>query len=208
MESTESEQLDPRSALDLIADTQAKAKRSLEINGAWLYGAWGMAWLVGYGVIWLSVRGDATYRTPPAWAFLVMGACTAAALAVSFITIGRAMHGVTGFSSTSAKLYGWSWAISYTCLFLIIAGLGNAGGSVPVVGLFASAGPAFVVSIMYLTSGALWHYWTMFVVGAWLALTIGVAALFGVMTFDPVMALAGSAGFFVAAFYEAHLQRS
>jgi hypothetical protein len=208
MDATESEELDPKAALDLMADTREKAKRSLEINGAWLYGAWAMSWLIGFGVIWLSVRGDATYRTPPGWAFLVMGVCTAAALAVSFLTIGRALHGVTGFSSTSTKLYGWTWAISYACLFLIIAGLGNAGGSVPVVGLFASAGPAFVVSIMFLVSGALWHYWTMFVVGAWLALTIGVAVLFGVMTFDLIMALAGGGGFLAAALYEAHLQRS
>jgi hypothetical protein len=127
---------------------------------------------------------------------------------VSVITIGRAMRGVTGLSSTSGKLYGWAWTMSFTCLFLMIGGLARAGASEAVIGLFASAGPVFVVSIMYLVGGALWHNWSMFVVGAWLALTIGVAVMFGVVTFDLVMAIAGGGGFLVAALYEARRKHS
>jgi uncharacterized membrane protein len=200
MESKESEQLDPRAALDLIADTRTRARRALEVNGGLLYAA--------YGVVWLSVRGHPIYRTPSAWTFVVMGACMAAALAVSMITIGRAMNGVTGSSSTSGKLYGWAWAISFICLFFIIGGLGHAGASVAVIGLFASAGPALVVSFMYLVSGALWNNRTMFAVGAWLALTSGVAVIFGVVTFDLLIALVGGGGFLVAALYEARRKRS
>ncbi len=208
MESKESEQLDARAALHLIADTRTRARRALEVNGGLLYAAWGLAWLIGYGVVWLSVRGHPIYRTPSAWTFVVMGACMAAALAISIITIGRATHGVTGLSSTSRRLYGWAWAISFICLFFIIGGLGHAGASEAVIGLFASAGPALVVSIMYLVSGALWNNRTMFVVGAWLALTSGVAVIFGVVTFDLLMALVGGGGFLVAALYEARKKRS
>jgi hypothetical protein len=199
----ETEQLDPRAAMDLITDTRNRARRALEVNGALLYGAWGLAWLIGYTVVWLSVRGHPTYRTPSAWTFVVMGACMAVALVVSVITIGRAMRGVTGLSSTSGTLYGWAWTISFVSLGLMIGGLAHAGASEVVIGLFASAGPVLVVSIMYLVGGALWHNWTMFVVGAWLALTIGVAAMFGAVTFDLLMAIAGGGGFLVAALYEA-----
>jgi hypothetical protein len=48
----------------------------------------------------------------------------------------------------------------------------------------------------------------MFVVGAWLALTSGVAVIFGVVTFDLLMALVGGGGFLVAALYEARKKRS
>src|ERR1039457_6045002 len=113
MESRESEQLDPRAALDLIADTRTRAKRALEVNGGLLYAAWGLAWLIGYGVVWLSVGGHPIYRTPSAWMFVVMGACMAAALAISIITIGRAMHGVTGSSLASGKLYGGGWGVGF-----------------------------------------------------------------------------------------------
>jgi hypothetical protein len=207
MESTESEQLDPRTALDLIADTRNRASRALEVNGAVLYGAWGLAWLIGYTVVWLTVRGHPHYHTPPAWAFVVMGACMATALAVSVTTIGQAMDGVTGSSSSSGRLYGWAWAISFICLFFIIGGLGRAGASEAVIGLFASVGPALVVSVMYLVSGALWNNRTMFVVGAWLALTSGVGVLFGAVTCDLIMAVAGGGGFLAAALYEARRDR-
>ena len=207
MESTESEQLDPKAALELIADTRRRTRRALEVNGALLYRAWGLSWLIGYTVVWLSVRGHPHYHTPAAWTFVVMGACMATALAISITTIGRAMHGVTGLSSTSGRLYGWAWTISFICLFFIIAGLGHAGASEAVIGLFASAGPALVVSIMYLVSGALWNDRTMFVVGAWLALTIGVGVICGVVTIDLIMAIAGGGGFLAAALYEAQRKR-
>ncbi len=76
------------------------------------------------------------------------------------------------------------------------------------IGLFASAGPVLVVSVMYLVGGALWNNWTMFVVGAWLALTIGVAVMFGVVTFDLIMAIAGGGGFLIAALYETYKKQS
>ena len=208
MESTESGQLDPRAALELIAATRNRAKRALEVNGALLYGAWGFAWLIGYTVVWLSVRGQPRYHTPSAWVFVVMGACMAAALVISLTTIGRAMHGVTGLSSASGKLYGWAWAISFACLFFVIGGLGHAGASEEVIGLLASAGPAFVVSIMYLVSGALWNNRTMFVVGGWLAVTSAIGVSFGAVTFDLLMAIAGGGGFLVAALYEARTMQS
>jgi hypothetical protein len=208
MESQETEQLDPSTALAIVADTRARARRALEVNGAVMYAAWGLAWLIGYGVIWLSVRGHVVYRTPAAWTFVVLGVCIGAALATSMVTIGQAMRGLAGSSSTSGKLYGWAWAISFSCLFFVIGGLGHAGASEAVIGLFASAGPAFVVSISYLVSGALWNDAMMFVVGAWLALTVGVAVLFGVVTLDLFMAIAGGGGFLVAALYEARTKRS
>ncbi len=207
MESQETDQLGPRDALDLIADTRRRTRRALAVDGSVLYGSWGTAWLIGYLVLWLSVRGHATYRTPATWTFLVMGACLAAALAVSVITMGRAMRGVTGASSTAGRLYGWAWLVAFTCVYSIIGGLAHAGASEAVIGLFASAAPVLVVSIMYLVGGALWHNWTMFVVGAWLALVNGVAVMFGVVTFDLLMATAGGGGFLVAAAYEARKRR-
>jgi hypothetical protein len=206
MAQQDSEQLDPRAAMDLITDTRRRAKRALDVDGARLYTAWALAWLIGYTVVWLAVRGHPVYRTPPAWSFVVMGACMTAALAVSTTTIGRALRGVTGLSSTSGKLYGWAWAISFACLFLIISGVGRAGASAEVMGLLASAGPVLVVSVMYLVGGALWHNRTMFVLGSWLALTISVAVMFGAVTFDLFTAVAGGGGFLVAALYETHLK--
>jgi hypothetical protein len=202
MQGPEAEQLDPRATMDLITATRSKVTRELEVNGAVMYGAWGLAWLIGYAVVWLSVRGHSPYRTPAAWTFVVLGVCIAAALVVSVGTVERAIRGVSGLSSTSAKLYGFAWAISFICLFFVIGGVAHAGASQAVIGLVAAAGPVFVVSIMYLVGGAVWHSSTMFVMGAWLALSTAVAVLFGAVTFDLVAAIAGGGGFLCAALYE------
>jgi hypothetical protein len=207
MDAHEPEQLDPRTAMELVTDTRVRTGRALDVNNAVLYGVWGMAWVVGYLGIWLSVRGHSVYQAPSTWAFVVLGVGMVVALAVTAVTIGRAVRGVTGLSATSGTMYGWAWFISFACLYAINAGLGRAGASDAVIGLFASAGPVLVVSIMYLAGGALWRNTTMFVVGAWLALVNVVAVLVGVESFGLLMAIAGGGGFLVAALHEARRRR-
>lgn len=114
---------------------------------------------------------------------------------------------MTGLSATSGTMYGWAWFIGFACLYAINAGLGRAGASDAVIGLFASAGPVLVVSIMYLAGGALWRNPTMFVVGGWLALVNAVAVLVGVESFGLLMALAGGGGFLAAALHEVRRRR-
>jgi len=208
METPEAELLDPSAAMDLIHDTQTKTRRALDVNGSLLYGMWGLAWLTGYLALWFSLRDQHTYLGPSVWALVVMGVSMAAALAVTVVTMARAVQGVAGLSSMSARLYGWSWFIGFASLYAIVVGLSRAGANASAIGLLAAAGPVLVVSIMYLVGGALWHYPTMFVVGAWLAVANGVAVMFGVVTFDVVMAVAGGGGFLAAALYEARRRRA
>lgn len=208
MDPNEAEPLDPRAAMELLTDTREKTARALDINGALLYGAWGIAWLIGYLAVWMSVRGQSTYRGPDAWALVLLGMCMVVALVVTVVTIGRATAGVTGMSATSGSMLGLSWAIAFACLYAILAGLIRVGISVEVIGLFAGAGPVLVVSIMYLAGGSLWLDWTMFAVGAWLAVVAGVAVMFGPVALGLILALAGGGGFLVAAVYEARRRRS
>ena len=208
MEADEVERFDPQAAMDLLTDTQRRAGRALDVNGAVLYGVWGMAWLIGYLAIWLSVHGHTVYQPPAAWAFSVLGVGMVAALVATGLTIGRAVHGVTGVSSSSGNMYGWAWLLGFVCLYAMMAGLGRAGASAAVIGLFASAGPVLVVSLMYLVGGALWRDRTMFVVGGWLVLVNVVAVLVGVEPFGLIMGIAGGGGFLVAAAFEARRRRS
>ena len=202
MDPNETGPLDPKAAMELLTDAREKAGRAFDINGALLYGAWALAWLVGYLAIWLSVRGQATYRGPDAWAIVLLSLCMVGALVVTVRTIGTAARGVTGLSSTSGSMFGFSWAVAFACFYAILASLVRAGISDEAIGLLAGAGPALVVSIIYLVGGALWLDWTMFVVGAWLALVVGVAVMFGPVVLGLLMAIFGGGGFLVAAAYE------
>ena len=207
MEADEVERFDPQAAMNLLTDTQRRTGRALDVNGAVLYGAWGMAWLIGYLAIWLSVHGHPVYQPPAAWAFIVLGVGMLAALVVTGVTIGRAVRGVTGVSSSSGNMYGWAWLLGFVGLYAMMAGLGRAGASDEVIGLFASAGPVLVVSLLYLVGGALWRDRMMFGVGGWLALVNVVAVIAGVGPFGLIMGLAGGGGFLVAAALEAHGRR-
>ena len=132
MDPNETGPLDPRAAMELLTDAREKAGHAFDINGALLYGAWGTAWIVGYLSIWLSIRGQATYRGPDTWAIVVL-------------SLGMV--------------------------------------------------------------GALWRDWTMFIVGAWLALIDGFAVMFGPVTLGLIMAIFGGGGFLVAAEHEVRRQR-
>jgi len=105
-------------------------------------------------------------------------------------------------------MYGWAWLLGFVGLYAVLAGLSRAGASAAVIGLFASAGPVLVVSLMYLVGGALWRDRTMFVVGGWLVLVNVVAVLLGVEPFGLIMGIAGGGGFLVAAAFEARRRRS
>ena len=208
MEADGVDRFDPQAAMDLLTDTERRTGRALDVNGAVLYGAWGIAWLIGYLAIWLSVHGHAVYQQPAAWAFSVLGVSMVAALVATGLTIGHAVHGVTGVSSSSGNMYGWTWLLGFVSLYAMLAGLSRAGASDEVIGLFASAGPVLVVSLMYLVGGALWRDRMMFAVGGWLVLVNVVAVIVGVVPFGLIMGLAGGGGFLVAAALEARRRRS
>ncbi|MEJ7743632.1 MAG: hypothetical protein WKF73_14475 [Nocardioidaceae bacterium] len=92
-----------------------------------------------------------------------------AAVVTAFAVI-RATRGVVGGSATAGMLYGLSWPIAFTTLFLFEGALSKAGASDEVLGLVASAGPAMLVGVIYLVGAAVWRSAVMFALGAWLCL--------------------------------------
>ena len=70
--------LDPRAALDTISDQQATLRQRTLIRSSPLLTAWGLAWLMGYGAGWLSIRPD---YTMPALLWPFYFGCFAAAAA-------------------------------------------------------------------------------------------------------------------------------
>jgi hypothetical protein len=51
-------------AAAIVQDARARARKQLVISAPVVYAAWGLVWLIGYGVMWLSVRGQHPYRAP------------------------------------------------------------------------------------------------------------------------------------------------
>lgn len=188
---------DPAAMLALIAAQRETVRERTEPNGSLLFGVWGIAWLIGYSVLYLAF--DEQVRHDPAWAFIIFGACLVAAMVVTAVHIGRRVAGVRGRSATVGAMYGWSWAICFVMVYLILTGVARAGASDEVMGVLSNGISALVVAALYMAGGALWQEWRMFALGVWVALVGGAAALVPQPGGYLVMAVAGGGGFLLAA---------
>ncbi|MGH3425556.1 MAG: hypothetical protein ACRDO8_12535 [Nocardioidaceae bacterium] len=192
------ETLDPRRAMEMLESTSRESSRALRVDEGLLFGVWGVAWLVGYGATYLSVRGQDPYTGPAAWAYAVMAAGFGLAVVVTTVVVTRATRGVLGASATTGMLYGLSWPVAFATLFLLEGALARAGAPDEVLGLVGAGGPALVVGVIYLVGSAIWRSVTMFALGVWLCLAMVVGSYLGVVALPAIMAVAGGAGFLVA----------
>jgi hypothetical protein len=198
---TGEEGLDPRAAAALLQATTEQTRRSLEVSRVPLYLSWGLAWLVGLGAMWLSVRDQHPYQGPSGGAGAVLGLLVAAAIAVTVVTVHRATHGLEGGSAVQGRMFGLAWPIGYGTLFALEGALAHAGASDTVLGLVGAAGPVLVTGLIYLVGAAVWADRPMFATGAWLALVAAVGGYTGPVGMLLLGAVAGGGGFLVTAAY-------
>jgi hypothetical protein len=193
------EVLDPQAAAALMQQTRQHTSDALRIKLPWVYAAWGVAWLVGLGAMWLSVQSRHLYHGPSTTSAVLLGILIVAAIAVTMVVVIRATKGVQGTSEMQGRLYGLSWPIGFAALFAIEGSLASHGASDAVMGLIGAAGPLLITAVIYLVASAMWLDRSMFALGAWLAVVTGVAVQTGPVTVLLIEALAGGGGLLVAA---------
>jgi hypothetical protein len=197
--------LDPADSLAIIRAQRAVVRDSAAVDGRVLFGAWGVAWLVGYGALYASAVGRPS-EGPGAWGFVVFAACLAAAIVVTTVHIAHRTAGVRGVSAVTGAMYGWTWFWGYLVMSVLLGALGTAGASAEVMAIAANGMACLVAGLLYMAGGALWRDRVLYVVGAWI-LTCGVTATFaGIPTTYLVMAVAGG-GAFLAGAVVVHVHR-
>lgn len=194
---------DPAALLALIAAQRESARRRMSPTMAVIGAAWGVAWLTGYGVLYLTFDGVAS----PWWAFAIFVGLLAGAVVVTAVHSTRRASGVGGDSATVGAMYGWAWVIGFVAAGLIFAGVARAGTPPEVMVVITNGVSCLVVGLLYLAGGMLWREGRMFALGAWIVLIAGLASLAGPATIYLVMALAGGGGFLVAAVADATITR-
>jgi hypothetical protein len=193
------ETLDAAAAAALMQQTRQHVRGLLGIKLPVLYTAWGAAWLVGLGGMWLSVRGQHPYTGPSGLASALLGVLLVAAAAVTIATVNRATRGVGGVSAMQQRIYGMSWAAGFAALFAIEGATAHQGASAAVMGVLGASGPLLVTGLIYLLGAAIWLDRTMFGLGVWLAACAAVAAWAGPVGALLIGALAGGGGFLATA---------
>ncbi|MFI7699829.1 hypothetical protein [Nonomuraea sp. NPDC049480] len=171
----------PEETMRLIGEQRAATVKHLRGDPLLLIVPWGVAWLLGFGALFLHYGLDGVPdATISLWqalgvlfgAELVSGALTA-------LGISRLGKGVRGESSAKGAMYGYSWMAG---LFLmgLIASRFTLQLPEAEVSLLWAGGSLTVVALLYMTGGAIWTSWPMFFMGAWTAAVNGVGVVLGV----------------------------
>jgi hypothetical protein len=200
--------LDTRQAAELLQRSADHARARLMVNQPLIYGAWGLAWLIGCGAMWLSVLGQHPFAGAAGWASAVLGAGIFLGIVATAIATGRASRGVGGVSARQAMMYGLSWPVGFAALFTLIGAVGHFGASPTVMGVLGAAGPLVVVGLIYMVAAGMWLDWVMFWLGGWELLVAAIGAWTGPVGVLLMDAVAGGGGFLVAAALVAWRNRS
>ncbi len=197
------EPLSPQASLALIDEQRQAALQDLDVDPAIFLVPWGVAWLVGYGLLFLRYGPDE--RVPlsmPGWLpILTLYALLVAAAAVTGVAGFRASRGVAGESAERGTMYGWSW-------FMAFAGFGVLSSRfepyLPEAqfGLLMGSLPVLITAILYMSGGAVWRDRHQFGFGVWLSVINAGGVLAGPGWHSLVVSLLGGGGMLASAAYQ------
>ncbi|GII90430.1 hypothetical protein [Sinosporangium siamense] len=182
-------------SLRLIEREQAQARRRLVPNLALVYIMWGVAWLVGYGLLFLRFGpgGQVLVPMPAFLPLATLGVLGAAAVVATAVTGCRGSRAVAGPSRVQGAMYGWSWALGF--LVLMVLGAKVTPFMPPeYVQLFYAAGSGAVVGLLYSVGGAVFQERYLFMLGVWIIVTDVLGILAGPGWHSLVTALASGLG--------------
>jgi hypothetical protein len=195
-----------RERLALIAEQRRTMARGLGANQVPVLVAWGVAWLAGFGAIYLT---SGRLQVMPDWAAgVILGVGFAIALTLSAVLPIRRRRGLTGPTRQVSVLYGWSWALGLAGLFAVNLGLDHHGLPLSVRPLVWSGSALLVVGLLYLASGLIWSDRVQYGLGAWTLITGAGSVAAGTPANFAVLSLAGGGGFLLAAAVSLTARRS
>jgi hypothetical protein len=168
--------LDVQGAAVIMQEAGERARRELTVNHPAIFGTWALVYLLGYGTVWLSVRGQQPYHAPAGWALGLLVLLAVVALAVTGTVTDRATSGVGGATELKRRVYYLLVAVGWLGVVIMQAALRSAGASHGMIGIFTASSPLLVAGVVLVAGTAAWLNWWMFGLGCWL---IAVAAASG-----------------------------
>jgi len=201
--------MDAQGAAVIIRAALERVRRELRVRRPVLFVTWGLVVLVGYGAMWLSVRGQRPYHGP-AWATLLLAFLLfVAAAGVTAQVVDRAASGVGGWSELQRGIFALSLIAGFAALEIEKQALSHAGASRPLVALFGEAIPLLAAGLVFVASSAANARlnWPRLALGIWLLAVAAGGAWAGPVTNLAVCALAGGGGILLMAAIETRLRR-
>jgi len=119
--------LDPRGAARLLAQTHRRARRELDFRSPWLSVIAAGAVLIGFGAVWLSVRGQHPFKGPTAAALVVLYVLVATRIGTVLYAHRRANVGVSGRSVRQERAEGVGLAAALVAVYAVMVALAGDG---------------------------------------------------------------------------------
>ena len=191
--------MDVQDAVVIMRQAHERARHELRISYRLLFATYGLLYLIGYGTVWLSVRGQRPYHGPGSTALVVLTLLAAAAVVVTVVVVGRAFSGVGGWSARQRRVALLSYGIGIVGVYLLEDALFQAGASWSVIGVYGAAAPMLVTGMAYAFSSAFVANWSVFGLGIWLIVVAATGAYAGPVGVWAVCALAAGLAFLLVA---------
>ncbi|MCC2030783.1 hypothetical protein [Microbacterium allomyrinae] len=194
----------PRDAaemLELIQSQQDRVTRSLARYVPWILLAWGLAWSVGFGMLWLIDGAKPAISIPLPVAVVVFIALMIAAILASAVLGARSQRGIrtSPESAFTGTVFGLTWMIGFLALVAFGTALIVNGMPRELANIFYPTGSVLFVGIMYILAAAIWQARPTLWMGLWIVAVALVAPYFGYPTHYLVFAIGGGGGFLVGA---------
>lgn len=194
----ESAPSDPRAALGIIEATADRAERELALHEGPLYVAWGIAWLVAFGVTFLQLDAGVLSGLP-AWTPSVLWPVAIGAAGIfSAVYSTPASRGVGGHSQRMGRRIGLAWPAAMALAIALLTALPTLSPADSDVPWFIAVVFVFAAAVMYLGMGAVFVDDTMLGTGLWFGVLNAVAILAAPGWYGAIMAVGGGGGLLAA----------
>ena len=190
----------------IMQEAGQRARQQFRVSHRATFTIWGLGLLLGYGTIWLSVRGQRTFHGPEPGAFAVVSLLAAASV-MSGVAEARADSGVGGLSAVRRRIHFLSVLAGLAAMFALEGALAHAGASRSVIGVFEASAPILVAGLYYFTTSAVWLDWPVLGLGIWLLAVAAVGGFAGPAGVWAVDALAAGLAYLLMAAVEPRLRR-
>lgn len=192
---------DPAAMLDLVRSQQERVTKQLAAEVPLILLAWGIAWFVGFGLLWLIDGAEPVVAVPLAVAvvvFIVLMVGALVATAILGIRSGRGIRPSAEAAFTGA-VYGWSWTIAFVAMFVFGTALIRNGMPPDLANIYYPTASTLLVGLLYFVGGGIWQAKPLLWLGGWIIVVALVAPFFGYPAHYLVFSLAGGGVFLIGA---------
>jgi hypothetical protein len=201
--------LAPEQMLAIMERERMTIARTMAKQIPWILLSWGIAWLLGYGALWLIDGLKPAFSLPLVPAAITFVALLTVAVVISAVIGSRAGRGIrtTPAASFTGAVFGITCSVAFIAIYGLAFGLAANGMGAELQTIFIASGMALIVGLMYLVAGAIWHAVPSIVMGGLMVVVALIAPFFGYPNHYLFLSIAGGAVFIVGAIAVARFAR-